>query len=106
MGDVAPNSQRRAAALQTNLTDRPVHLYSKPWRYAIPLLSLALDRVFRGLALMRTMDPTRGDHILEVAAQLFAKRHYHEVRMEDIALKAGVAKGTIYRYFEDKEDLY
>jgi AcrR family transcriptional regulator len=55
---------------------------------------------------MRIMDPAKADHILEVAAQLFAKRHYHEVRMEDVALKAGVAKGTIYRYFEDKEDLY
>lgn len=55
---------------------------------------------------MRIPDPTRGDHILEMAAQLFAQRHYHEVRMEDIALQAGVAKGTIYRYFHDKEDLY
>jgi AcrR family transcriptional regulator len=26
--------------------------------------------------------------------------------MEDIATEAGVAKGTIYRYFEDKEELY
>src|SRR5262249_23782323 len=55
---------------------------------------------------MRTTDPTRGQQILEVAAQLFAKRHYHEVRMEDIAVQAGVAKGTIYRYYQDKEDLY
>ena len=55
---------------------------------------------------MRTLDPTRGQQILDVAAQLFSRRHYHEVRMDDIAAHAGVAKGTLYRYFADKEDLY
>jgi AcrR family transcriptional regulator len=55
---------------------------------------------------MRTADPARGEHILESAARLFHERHYHEVRMDDVAADAGVAKGTIYRYFQDKEDLY
>src|SRR4051812_4389736 len=55
---------------------------------------------------MRTIDPTRRQQILDTAATLFDKRRYHEVRMEDLAVKAGVAKGTLYRYFEDKEDLY
>jgi TetR/AcrR family fatty acid metabolism transcriptional regulator len=55
---------------------------------------------------MRTCDPKRGQQILDAAAQLFAKHRYHEVRMDDIAAHAGVAKGTVYRYFHDKEDLY
>jgi AcrR family transcriptional regulator len=55
---------------------------------------------------MRVADPSRGEQILETAARLFDKRHYHEVRMEDLAAQAGVAKGTLYRYFQDKEDLY
>jgi AcrR family transcriptional regulator len=55
---------------------------------------------------MRTCDPKRGLQILDAAAQLFAKHHYHEVRMDDIAAHAGVAKGTVYRYYQDKEDLY
>lgn len=55
---------------------------------------------------MRTCDPKRGLQILEAAAQLFAKHRYHEVRMDDIAEQAGVAKGTLYRYFHDKEELY
>lgn len=55
---------------------------------------------------MRTVDPARGEQILDSAARLFHKRHYHEVRMDDVAADAGVAKGTIYRYFRDKEDLY
>lgn len=55
---------------------------------------------------MRTCDPKRGLQILDSAAQLFAHHHYHEVRMDDIAAHAGVAKGTLYRYYQDKEDLY
>ncbi len=55
---------------------------------------------------MRTADPVKIQRIIETAAQLFAERHYHEVRMDDIADKAGVAKGTIYLHFKDKDDLY
>ena len=55
---------------------------------------------------MRTCDPKRGEQILEAAAQLFASHRYHEVRMDDIATQAGVAKGTLYRYYKDKEALY
>ncbi len=55
---------------------------------------------------MRTCDPKRGQQILDAAAQLFAVHRYHEVRMDDIANQAGVAKGTLYRYYTDKEELY
>jgi AcrR family transcriptional regulator len=55
---------------------------------------------------MRTCDPKRGLLILDTAAKLFAKHHYHEVRMDDIAADAGVAKGTLYRYYRDKDELY
>src|SRR5207248_6658178 len=44
--------------------------------------------------------------MLDVAARLFASRRFHEVRMEDIAAEADVGKGTLYRYFKDKDDLY
>jgi AcrR family transcriptional regulator len=55
---------------------------------------------------VRTADPARRLRILGSAAQLFAQRHYHEVRMDDIAAEAGVAKGTLYLHFRDKEALY
>lgn len=55
---------------------------------------------------MRRTDPQRGPRILESAARLFEQRPYHEVRMDDVAAHAGVAKGTLYRYFRDKEALY
>lgn len=55
---------------------------------------------------MRTLDAKKTHRIIDAAAQLFAERHYHEVRMEDIAAKANVAKGTLYLHFKDKEALY
>ena len=44
--------------------------------------------------------------ILEAAARAFASKHYHKVRTEDIAELAGVGKGTLFRYFENKEALF
>jgi AcrR family transcriptional regulator len=44
--------------------------------------------------------------MLDAAAQLFGRRRFHEVRMEDIAAEAVVGKGTLYRYFADKDELY
>jgi len=44
--------------------------------------------------------------MLDAAARLFGSQLYHEVRMDDIAAEAAVGKGTLYRYFTDKEDLF
>ena len=55
---------------------------------------------------MRTKTPAQAEKILTAAAQLFASQHFHEARMEDIAERAEVGKGTLYRYFKDKEELY
>jgi AcrR family transcriptional regulator len=44
--------------------------------------------------------------MLDAAAKLFGAQRFHEVRMEDIASEAVVGKGTLYRYFKDKEELY
>jgi TetR/AcrR family fatty acid metabolism transcriptional regulator len=44
--------------------------------------------------------------MLDVAGRLFGTQRFHEVRMEDIATAAEVGKGTLYRYFADKEELY
>lgn len=55
---------------------------------------------------MRTKTPQQADKMLNAAARLFATQRFHEVRMEDIAAEAAVGKGTLYRYFSDKEELY
>jgi AcrR family transcriptional regulator len=55
---------------------------------------------------VRTADPAKSRRIIDAAVQLFAERPYHEVRMEDIAARAQVAKGTLYLHYKDKEDLF
>jgi AcrR family transcriptional regulator len=55
---------------------------------------------------LRTADPAKVKRIIDAAIQLFAERPYHEVRMDDIAERAKVAKGTLYLHFKDKDDLY
>src|SRR3989337_340937 len=44
--------------------------------------------------------------ILNAAADLFSRKSYHEVMMEDVAKMIDVAKGTVYNYFSSKEELY
>lgn len=43
--------------------------------------------------------------ILTAALGLFAERGFHGTSVADIAERAGVGAGTIYRYFQDKEAL-
>ena len=43
--------------------------------------------------------------ILEAATHVFARKGYFAARVSDIAKKAGVADGTIYLYFRNKEDI-
>jgi len=47
----------------------------------------------------------RPDELLDAALRIFAERGYANTRLEDIAAAVGVTKGTIYHYFETKEDL-
>jgi AcrR family transcriptional regulator len=45
------------------------------------------------------------DAILEAAEAVFDERGLHSARIQDIAERAGVAVGTVYNHFEQKEDL-
>jgi AcrR family transcriptional regulator len=55
---------------------------------------------------VRTKTIEQKDKILVAAGQLFGTQRFHQVRMDDIAEIAAVGKGTLYRYFQDKEELY
>ncbi len=46
------------------------------------------------------------EEILAAATELFSTTPYHRVAMDDIAQRAGVAKGTLYYHFKSKEALY
>jgi AcrR family transcriptional regulator len=64
-------------------------------------------------------DPTSGEkrrkrpsvgrrrrQILDAALVVFLAEGYAAARMDDVAARAGVAKGTIYLHFTDKEELF
>ncbi|HHX51776.1 MAG TPA: TetR/AcrR family transcriptional regulator [Clostridia bacterium] len=44
--------------------------------------------------------------ILEAAVALFAQKGFHQATVEEIAVLAGVGKGTVYEYFESKKHLF
>ncbi|WP_045835382.1 TetR/AcrR family transcriptional regulator [Hyphomicrobium sp. 99] len=48
----------------------------------------------------------RPGEILDAAFEEFVQRGYAATRLEDIAARAGVTKGTIYVYFESKERVF
>src|SRR6266853_578527 len=48
----------------------------------------------------------RREAILDAALDEFSARGFAAARLDDVAARAGVAKGTIYLYFRDKESLF
>ena len=48
----------------------------------------------------------RREAILDAALTVFAERGFEAARLDDMAARAGVAKGTLYLYFKDKEALF
>lgn len=48
----------------------------------------------------------RPQELLAAALDLFVERGYAATRLEDVAARAGVSKGTLYLYFTNKEELF
>jgi AcrR family transcriptional regulator len=46
------------------------------------------------------------EQIMQAAERLFTSRRMHEITLDEVAELASVGKGTIYRYFKDKDDLF
>jgi AcrR family transcriptional regulator len=60
----------------------------------------------RGKATRADKTALRRDAILAAALEEFSARGYAAARLEDVAQRAGVGKGTIYLHFRDKEALF
>jgi AcrR family transcriptional regulator len=54
----------------------------------------------------RRRKQARPGEILAAALACFKERGFAGTRLEDVAAKAGVTKGTIYLYFPNKEELF
>lgn len=55
--------------------------------------------------LQAQLTATKQHHILDAAARVFAEKGFHAASIKDVATAAGVAHGSIYTYFENKEAL-
>lgn len=51
------------------------------------------------------MDTKKRERLLKAAIKIFARDGFYKARVEEIARIAGVATGTTYLYFENKDDL-
>ena len=49
---------------------------------------------------------SRPSELLEAALEIFVERGYAAARLEDVAGRAGVSKGTLYLYYANKEELF
>lgn len=47
----------------------------------------------------------RRHQILDAATEVFAQKGFSDARMDDIAARAEVSKGTIYLYFKSKDEI-
>ena len=52
------------------------------------------------------MKPDKRELILEAAARVFGEKGFHQATVEEIAKEAGVGKGTIYQYFDSKDEIF
>ena len=48
----------------------------------------------------------RREAIMRAAEKLFTGPRFHEITLDHVVEEAGVGKGTVYRYFENKDDLF
>ena len=60
-------------------------------------------------AMPRVSEATKAEHrqrLLDAAAAEFAAKGLDGARIDDISLAAGLAKGTVYNYFDSKLDVF
>ena len=57
--------------------------------------------------LMNTMarKNSRKEDIINAAIKIFAQKGFYNAKVADVAREAGIADGTIYLYFKNKDDL-
>ena len=54
----------------------------------------------------RRRKEARPAELLDAALEVFVERGYVATRLEDVARRAGITKGAMYHYFENKEALF
>lgn len=65
-----------------------------------------LDVSGDGRAQRRRRKEARPSELIAAALELFAEKGFSGTRLDDVATRAGVSKGTLYLYFDSKEALF
>src|SRR5262245_32124410 len=97
-------SERRRPAHKGRPASDATAAAARPWRAgrrAAPAAAAGKPAAGR-----KQRPQARRQAILEAALKVFAARGYEAARLDDVATQAGVAKGTLYLYFKDKEALF
>src|SRR5207302_4640782 len=63
------------------------------------------DRMAQSLSLKERQRKEREDLILQVTQDILFEQGYHQMSMDEIASRVGIAKGTLYLHFQHKGDL-
>lgn len=69
-------------------------------------ISRKKDKTPENLSRRERLNLQQRDEILETALRLFSEKSYSNVSMQDIAKEAEFGMGTLYKFFNSKEDLY
>jgi AcrR family transcriptional regulator len=64
------------------------------------------DRIARTEPRWERRKEARPQELMDAALALFAEKGFAATRLDDVAHKAGVSKGTLYLYFDSKEELF
>jgi AcrR family transcriptional regulator len=62
--------------------------------------------MMNGGSLMQYLKEDIKNNIISAATQEFYQKGYHDASMRTIAANAGVAIGNVYRYFQNKDELF
>lgn len=55
---------------------------------------------------MKDVPKGKRELILEAAEKVFSEKGFFQAKVEEIAVEAGVGKGTVYEYFSSKEEVF
>ena len=73
---------------------------------ATPLLDLFCQKPAANTALRKRRKEARPGELLDAALDLFVEKGYAATRVEEVAARAGVSKGTLFLYFPSKDELF
>ena len=73
---------------------------------ATPLFDLFCKKSVANTALRKRRKEARPGELLDAALDLFVEKGYAATRVEEVAARAGVSKGTLFLYFPSKDELF